>query len=297
MKFPSSFLSLLLTPLMAVMPLSAEFADGPADPAAAAVRMLAEASVPGASSPNGQATALQIRLADAASAVVEANSSQTTYSILVTDSSGLPVSGAAVAMRLPEEGATGFFLNGIHSAVAYTDPTGIAKFTQVHWSSTLGVANVMVTAVKGDLHAGALIEQTIVQHVAAAPIAAAPAAKIVATNAVPASPLSAPPAPIPGTLTSVAAVHTALAGDPNPAPAGKTIASEEPVVSVVNSPGTTGGSSAHGSNKKWILLAVVAVGAGVGAALALGLSGKGAAVVAGSSSGVSIGTPSVSVGH
>ena len=134
---------------MAVMPLSAEL------PAAA--KTVAEASVPGASTPNGQASALRIRLADAASAVVEANSSQTAYSIVVTDASGLPVSGAAVAIRLPEEGATGFFINGIHSAVAYTDATGIAKFAQVHWNSTVGVASIMVTAVKGDVHAGALI--------------------------------------------------------------------------------------------------------------------------------------------
>jgi hypothetical protein len=313
LKRLSPFLSLLLTPLVAVMPLCAEFANGPADPLPGAAKAIAEASVPGASTPNGQAPALKVRLADNTIGIVEANSSQTGYSIVVTDASGLPVSDVAVAIRLPEEGATGFFVDGAHSAVAYTDATGTAKFAQVNWSSALGVATIRVTAVKGDIHAGALLEQTIVQHLANAEKTTVPSAKIVSTDSAAASPVSAasasakqsesqkatatPAAPTPGMPASVASVHAKVAGDTTPAQTASSSGSAEPVVSVVNSTATTGGAGApHGSSKKWVLLAV-AVGAGVGAAVALGLSGKGAAVAAASSSGLSIGTPNVSVGH
>jgi hypothetical protein len=241
---------------------------------------------------------------------VEANSIQAGYSFVVTDSSGIPVPDAAVAIRLPEEGPSGFFANGVRSAVVYTNASGVAKFAQVHWNSALGVASIMVTAVKGELHAGALIEQTITDHLATAPPAPAAATKTASTDsssapasAVPAAVASnkdvpqnakiEPTAPKPGTPTSIASVHTGASPDTIQTATTETSASPEPVVSVVNNPSNTG---SHGSNKKWILLAVVAVGAGVGAAMAMGLAGKGEAAAA-SSSGVSIGAPSVSVGH
>jgi hypothetical protein len=289
MKIRSTFLSLLLTPLVAVMPLRAELSA--ADTGSATT--VSEASVPaatiGATTQTSQASALQIRLADAGKAVVEANSSLSSYAIVVTDASGMPVADAAVAIRLPEDGATGFFVDGAHSAVAYTNAEGVAKFPQVNWSSALGSAAIRVTAVKGELHAGAIIEQTIVAHAAAAlPGQAQSQAKAQAIQSAPASGATAKtdtPAQ-PGTPTSVAEVQSGAAP-------GKTGAAPEPVVTVVNS--ASSGGSRGGSNKKWIILAAVGAAAGVGIAVALAAKGGVAAVAP--SAGLSIGAPSLSVGH
>jgi|GEM_PF-6274792 len=165
MKKFSTVLSLLLIPLMVVVQLQAEM------PGATAA--VAE-SVPGSTTPKsqtaGETNALQIRLADAGNAVVEASSILKGYAVAVTDGAGLPVSDAAVAIRLPEDGPTGFFADGARSAVAYTNASGVATFAQVNWGSALGLVAIRVTAVKGEMHAGAIIEQTIVAHAAAATV-------------------------------------------------------------------------------------------------------------------------------
>lgn len=260
MKSLSTFLSLLLTPLMAVLPLHAEMA-----------------SIPGATTPSAQANVLQIRLAEPGRANVEANTFEKGFAIQVTDAAGMPVADVAVALRLPEEGATGFFVDGAHSAVAYTDGSGVAKFAQVNWGSTLGTVDIRVTAAKGELHAGALIEQTIVARSASTPQIQSPTLKVT---------------PVPGTPASVADVHSGATPEQPLMHPAETAAAADPTVSIVNTAGSKGG---HGSNKKWILLAAVAVGAGVGAALAL--SGKGASTGGAAAVGISIGAPTVSVGH
>lgn len=259
MRSLSTFLAFLLTPLLV--------ANG--------------AAIPGSTTPV-QTNTLQIRLADPGKAMVEASTSVKGFAILVTDTAGSPVADVAVAIRLPDEGATGFFMDGAHSAVAYTDASGVAKFSQVNWGPTLGAVEVRVTAAKGELHAGALIEQTIVARTASSPQIQSPTLKVTAPNTT-----------VPGTPISVASVHSGATPPQAPVSTTETAASAEPAVSIVNTAGSKGGSH---SNKKWILLAAVAVGAGLGAALAL--SGKGAAAAAGgSSSGVTIGNPTISVGH
>jgi hypothetical protein len=265
MRLLSTFLSLFLIPLVAVMPLRAELAaDGPA------------ATTPSSSKPP-QDKLLKIRLAEDPQATVEASSFAKGYAVLVTDSAGLPVADVAVAIRLPEDGPTGLFVNGERSAVAYTDATGTAKFPQVNWGSAAGMVSVRITAVKGELHAGVLVDQTVVQQMTDRTAVAA---------ATPAPKSPAPKLQTPGTPTSVAVVQTGA----TPEQTAET-ASADPSVSVVNS-----GSSQGHSNKKWIILAAVAVAAGAGIALALAGKG-GAAAAAAPSSGVSIGAPSINLGH
>lgn len=289
MKLLSTFLSLLLTPLVAVMPLQAEMTS-----VSGAIAPAAEGSIPGGTTPSAQPT-LQIRLADSGQVTVQASSSLKGYSIVVTDSAGLPVSEVAVAIRLPDEGATGFFTDGAHSAVAYTDVTGIARFAQVNWGATPGIVAIRVTAAKGDLHAGVLIEQTILPPTSPTPIVQVSKAALTspAPPPVSVSVMNTKVNPAPGTPASVDSVHSGASAEQPAIRTTETAASAEPVVSIVNTAGNKGGS--HGSNKKWILLAVVAVGAGVGAAMAM--SGKGGASAATASTGVSIGTPTISVGH
>lgn len=300
MKAVSTAISVFLIPLMALMPLRAEAAAVPG-----VVSPNPEASVPSTPIP-AESGALQIRVAEGGNSAAEVNSIVAGYSIVVTDTSGIPVSGAAVAIRLPEDAPTGYFEDGVHSAVAYTDVSGTAKFSKIHWSSKDGVVSVMITAVKGGLHAGAVIEQNLVEHLPAdsqtqaelqkradPKVAGAPE-QTASTSPLPkqAGAASAPLAP--GTPVSVSSIHSGATEDQPVVRPTQTSASADPAVSVVNSPGATGGS--HGS-KKWILLAVVAAGAGIGAAMALGMAGKGGSAAAASSSGVSIGAPSVSVGH
>ena len=272
MKFLSTILSLVLTPLIAVLPVQAEMG----------------ASVP-STTPAGQPAALQIRLADAGKAVVAANTFIQGYSILVTDSAGLPVAGAAVAIRLPEDGATGFFTDGAKSAVAYTDASGIAKFDQVNWGPTPGTVSIRVTAVKGETHAGALLEQTIVAKLPATSTAPAEAAKIVSWDKETAN--TAERRPKPGTPVSVQSVSSGASPEKAPLPTSETAASAPPTVSIVN---TAGAKGAH-SSKKWLILAAVAAGAGAGIAVAM--AGKGGAAAVAATPTISIGTPTLSVGH
>ena len=76
MKSLSTFLSLLLIPLITVIPIKAE-ADG-----------AAVVATTGSTTP-GQTNVLKIRLADESKATVNANSIVKGYSILVTDGAGL----------------------------------------------------------------------------------------------------------------------------------------------------------------------------------------------------------------
>ncbi len=271
--------SVLLIPLIAVMPLQADWTEGPGN-----ASPNPEISVPNSPTP-AESGGLQILVSESGSAAVEINSIVPGYSITVTNASGIPVAGAAVAVRLPEDAPTGYFVDGVHSAVAYTDVSGIAKFGQIHWNATKGVASVMITAVKGDLRAGTVIEQTLVAHSGAA---SPPVSLNTGTPANPGTPTK------PGTATAVADIYSGASGDPSPVHTAETSAAADSSVSVVNSSSATGAS--HGG-RKWILLALVAAGAGIGAAMALGMAGKGAATTVAPSSGLSIGSPTISVGH
>jgi hypothetical protein len=69
--------------------------------------------------------------------------------------------------------------------------------------------------------------------------------------------------------------------------------SPEPAVSITNS--GTGAGSQGGSRKKWMVIAAIGAAAGVGGFLAL--SGHGGSGSKSSSTGVAIGTPTISVSH
>lgn len=276
----STFLSVLLIPLVVVMPVRAEL-DLPADSASGA----AVVATTGSTTP-GQTNVLKIRLADESKATVNASSIVKGYSILITDGAGLPVADVAVAIRFPDDGPTGFFVNGEHSGVAYTDASGVAKFPQVNWGANPGSVTIRVTAAKGDVHAGALIEQNIVAPVT--PAAEPPAA--VAT----ANPKT------PGVPTSVAAVHSGATPAPvqtpgsngaGNGPSTETSASPDSGVSVVN----TAGNQGNHSTKKWIILAAVIAGVGAGAALAM--AGHGGSTPTTAAATTTIGTPTINVGH
>jgi hypothetical protein len=274
MKLLSPVLSLFLIPLLVILPLQAQL---PApDPAGSALRVLLKSQT--AAVANSQA---------AAGFVVE-----------VTDAKGAPVRDAAVAFRLPDAGVTGTFADGLHAAVVYTDAAGQAHSPAVHWGAEPGSASLRITAVKGPLHAGLLLEEAVQLEANPATSSAPPiSTPQVVVVSVPSAPVLQAPVPIPPTsdpplLSPLApamakpAVSKPLAvanSGASPAPVPVPV----PVVSITNTPNTR-----VRSNKKWMILAVIAVGAGVGVALAM--KGKGTTTTA--PAAPPIGAPTVSIG-
>jgi hypothetical protein len=142
MKSLSSFLSVVLIPLIAVLPIAAQLPPAPA---------AAEAT-------------LQLRVIESA-----ANK----FAVEVTDGAAVPAAGAAVAFRLPDSDPIGTFADGSHAAVVYTDVNGRAQITGIQWNRASGVATVRITAAKGAAHAGLILEQAIATSVVPVPVAKA----------------------------------------------------------------------------------------------------------------------------
>ena len=246
MKSLSSFLSLVLIPLIAVSPIRAQL---PPAPAAAA-----------------EAT-LQLR-------VLESSSNK--FAVEVTDGAAVPTAGAAVAFRLPDTDPAGTFADGSHAAVVYTDINGRAQITGIQWNRSSGVATVRITAAKGTAHAGLIVEQPIAASVVPVPVARVVPQPGVAQPGIPQAPeakvVKAEPIAI---AHSGASTPVAIAPPPR--------------VSITNA---SPGEQPH-SSKKWLVILLVAGAAGAGAAFAF--KGKGASAAAAPS--LSIGNPSISIGH
>ncbi len=322
MRQIQSFLSVLLAATLTLPPLTAQ------------------TSLP--SSDTAAARALQVRLQSSDAGALPVNSTSSNgYTLQVLDAAGAPVAGAAVALRLPDDGPSGTFSDGSKSLVAYTDGKGQVRFQQIHWNGSPGTAVVRVTVVKGAVHAGALIQQSLIAKSdgtalasAKAPSASTPGRTEVASAKMPAvtipgnsgtpaqgtvvapfdapitpatqtSPAIPPPATqsvaaeatprVPGTpaMPATSVTHTGATSAALQPPA-QSASNAAPSVSVTDT-SSTGGTAAHsGISKKWILLAVVAAGAGVGAAIAMSGHGSSSTPAA---AGLTIGTPTLSVGH
>jgi hypothetical protein len=315
MRFFSLFLITLLIPAVAVMPLRAELAAAfPVQaPAPSITQSITQAPPPAPS-------LLKIRLDDTSKATVEANSVTSGYAVLITDAAGVPVADTAVAIRLPEDGATGAFVNGERALVTYTDKSGVARFPQVNWGAATGSLSIRVTAVKGEQHAGALIEQTVIAPVtksaSSAPVAPFPSSETVSRAPVAMAlqtPSVAPPsmeskaaeskaaelkAKTPGVPASVQSSSSTQAStqaspqiSPQTTPAAKPASADS--VSVVNTAGSKGGGG--GVSKKWVIIGVVLAGVGLGAALALA-GGKSNSTNTPAAT-TTIGSPTISIGH
>jgi hypothetical protein len=271
----SRFLSILLMALLSLSPLQAQ----------AVVQGLQMRLVQG----NTQATT---GATDGQGLVIE-----------VTDASGTPVSGAAVSLRLPEDGATGIFADGTRSAVAYTDSSGRAQIRGILWGATPGIVPMRVTATNGTAHAGMLIEEKLTP----APAGVAPAPQPLAAQPASVQPASvtAKPASVPAEPDAPPAVQPHVSIQPPSAPlsSGRS-SSTEPAIAVVpkdtaapavSITGGTDQAGHSGSKKKWIILAIVAAAAAGGAAAMMGGKSK-SSTANNPSSPLTIGSPSVSIG-
>ena len=198
------------------------------------------------------------------------------YAIQVSDPSGAPVADAAVAMRLPDEGATGHFDGGLRAWVAYTDAAGLARFPVIQWEGSVGVAELRVTAAKGSAHAGLIIQEQVGSEKLAsvlippapeakAPKIALPTAPEISVETPQPNPALADTLPMP-TFRNISGATVPL--KPDLVATAQTHASTpEPTVTITNS-GTGAGS--QGSNrKKWLVIAAIGAAAGLGGFLAL----------------------------
>ena len=291
----SNAVSVFLIPLLVAAPVWAQTAQGPL---AAALP-----PAPGQLAPKTPGE-LHLRLVDSDGARVQANTrTEKGIAVQVTNADGAPVSDAAVAFRFSSSGASATFADGSHSAVAYTDASGNAHVANFQWNEVPGAAALRITATKANSHAGLLIEQTLASA-AAAPAPIATPIPVPSTAAEAALPEEdgvgkhqiAPPAimrSIGGSVAESAArsgIPSEYIGNPyHPARLGLA-----PAISISN----TGARDAeyHGSSKKkWIILGIAA-GVGAGIAVAL-LSGKSGSASTSAGSGVTVGTPTISIGR
>ena len=284
----SSSLSVLLCSLLAIAP------------------VYGQTPIPSVVNVSAAPDALQLRVLDIDT--LRSNSrvrSTQTFSVEVTDSAGTAVPNAAVTCRLPDGGPTGTFADGTHATVAYTDASGHATLEAVHWGEATGDVAMRLTATKGTVHTGILVQTVLAE---AAPVSGTmPIAHESTTITVP--PVSeseaVPTAPAKTVAEPVVSVTkpnakplqqpgqvAAKTASENPEPDKLTPGIADPRVSVSH---TSAADAPHGSHAKWYVLALVGVAAGAGAAMAM--RGHGSSASTTPTASISIGTPTVSVGH
>jgi len=276
---------------------------------------------------------LHIHLVDGPGPARPQTKSSKGFVFQITDSTGSPVTGAAVALRLPDDGPNGSFASGLRAWVAYSDAAGIARFPVIEWGAQSGQAQLKISAAKGSTHAALMIEQqlgddktsvSVLVPAQEPPASVAPTATTqtaAAEFAVPKPALPQTPPQVetrkpgsvfqpladtaPADAPAMNVAHTGVSADsvttkphtlmPNPPPPSKE-SNSEPTVTITNSPTGAGGSESH--KKMWLL---VGLGAGAGAAALLAVlaahSGGAGAAGSGSNSGVTIGAPTVTVSH
>jgi hypothetical protein len=222
-----------------------------------------------------QIAVLQIKVLEGEGAVHPAGARVARpLTVEVTDEAGKPVPGAAVSFQLPPEGPSGLFSNGLRTDLVLTDASGRASIHSVQLNRTGGPFRIRITAVKEQARAGAVSTQFIGENRTAAPVKTAKA-----VPAVPASPSQPAPAPLP----------------PASAPSGEITPTAQTTVRSGEITPTTA-KMGSGGHKKWIILAtIVAAGAGVAfLGVTRAKAGSNSTV---SSSVVSIGTPTVTIGN
>ncbi len=289
---------------------------------------MAQMPAPRAADDSSLPLSLQLRVLgnDARTAPVGSRSAQG-ITVEVADGAGVQVANAAVVFRLPDSGPSATFADGSLTAIAYTDSSGRAQVADIHWGNTPGLVNMRITAAKGNTHAGVLLEQTLTAPTISQNSAVTPVTALKLPAPLVESP-RVPQAPAPGVIAEakqspgitvehlgsrsrIAAEDDAPVSAKASTPgAGAAVADDDsPDANVpIRHMARTGGDEAEAprvsissaaqapsgghSKTKWLIALAVAAGAGV--ALALTHSGGGSNA---STSGVTFGTPTVSVGH
>ncbi|MEK7408832.1 MAG: hypothetical protein AAB225_27525 [Acidobacteriota bacterium] len=107
-----------------------------------------------------QTAVLQIRVLHGEGAVQTTGSRvPAAFSVVVTDEIGQPVEGAVVSFRLPDQGPSGDFGNGLKTEIVKAGLDGRASVPSIRWNATPGPVSIRVTAVKDQARAGLVVSQ------------------------------------------------------------------------------------------------------------------------------------------
>jgi hypothetical protein len=215
--------------------------------------------------------ALHLRFLNEARSALPNSLSMKGFAVQVTDPSGEPVSDGAVAIRLPDEGATGHFPGNLRAWVVYTDAAGVAHFPIIHWEGIAGVADLKTVAAKG-IAQGELVIQ---QRVGGEPPGGAPSPAF--TGAKGFSPALPPPPDVGAETPESDSIFAPLADVIPPAPSksdatlpekrGQKSASGTPPAVANTTAGT--GTGPHSRRNKWIFIAAMGASAELGIVVAL----------------------------
>jgi len=273
-----------------------------------------------------QDSILHIKIINGDGAQHAAGSHAKPLTVEVTDATGRAVAGARVSFQVPEDGPGGVFSNGLRTDIAITDSNGRATEHGLQLNRVAGSFAIRITAAKDQQRAGTIARQAIgnaeaviesADRKAPAPVSKEPAPappqptsqRPVQQQTAPQRPATPPPTiTVPGTTaTGPVKVATQQAPTPTIKPA------PEPshgvptiIVTQKTSKSITevGADSPHRSHKKLIWIGLLAAG-GAGAFFAekslgagAGQHGEssGAATSVGLSSGITIGTPTITIG-
>lgn len=244
--------------------------------------------------------------------------------VQVTDGTGRPVEGARVSFQVPREGAGGIFSSGLGTDLAVTDANGRATVRSLQLNRVAGRYLMRVTAAKAQARAGIVLQQYISDPGSAresadrtapsatpekpSPAGASPASppgqpKSATLETAPAAPFPPPKDKEPKALTAATQPSKSigqLGEDAPPRPARIstiviTQGSRKPAAGAMVSGAYT--ARRNKSHKKWIWIGILAAG-GVGGAFAGSsmAAAHNSATAAAVTAGVTIGTPTISIG-
>ena len=129
-----------------------------------------------AAAAGGETVILQLQILEGENAVFAASGrALKPITVRVTNEIGAPVAGVAVSFRLPEEGVTGIFQNGLRTDMVLSGADGKAVSPNIAWGPLAGPARLRVTAALDEARAGALVPVYVsADNVVAAGAAIAP---------------------------------------------------------------------------------------------------------------------------
>jgi hypothetical protein len=268
------------------------------------VALLVYAPSASAQLPAASPDQIELRIVSGSGAEFQPGSQQKQRLVMqVVNQDERPLAGVAVTFQLPDDGPSGLFGNGQRSIVAFTNDEGEASITGVKWNNTSGPVSIRVTAVKGMAHAGTLLP---VRLTAASGKPPAPGAEAALQSDSPkkgpmpaAAPAGQPQAAQPAAHSPHTAIAPSVDIQPGTLPAQSASvapreASERPAVTISGAPQGHSGLS----NKKWLVIAVVAAGVAVGVTMVLlKKSGSSSSSSTANDNPLSIGSPAVSVGQ
>ena len=106
----------------------------------------------------GETVILQLQVLEGEGGVFAASSrALKPLTVRVTDEAGAPVPGAAVSFRLPEDGVSGVFQNGLKTDLVLSGPDGRATSPTIAWGPLAGPVRIRVTAALEQVRAGVLV--------------------------------------------------------------------------------------------------------------------------------------------